>query len=293
MRALGDRARPRDLYDVVNLFRHGDMRPEAKAIAGILAKKCAFKGLDVPTLAALEKHREELQGDWGSMLGHQLPSLPPVGVFWDELPAVFTWMDSGQEPARLAAVPLAEGDIVVRAPAGGLVIPGIASTQPLEIIRFAASNRLCVELDYTAEDGRRSSRVIEPYSLRRTQAGDVILHAVRADSGASRSYRVDRIRGAKATERAFAPRYEIELVPGAFMPAGIPQATRPMRVAAPQRFGPRPRATAFRSGPVHVYECPLCSKRFERKTHDSALRPHKDKNGLPCGGRHGMYVDTR
>jgi hypothetical protein len=49
---------------------------------------------------------------------------------------------------------------------------------PFETIRFAAVNHLCVELDYQG-----STRLIEPYSLRRTRDGYFPLHALRADTG--------------------------------------------------------------------------------------------------------------
>jgi hypothetical protein len=48
---------------------------------------------------------------------------------------------------------------------------------PLETIRFAASNHLCVKLGYHG-----TQRIIEPYSLRRTQDGNLVLHAVRVDN---------------------------------------------------------------------------------------------------------------
>jgi len=41
VRALGERTRPRDLYDVVNLYRHGDSRPPAAVLHDVLAQKCA------------------------------------------------------------------------------------------------------------------------------------------------------------------------------------------------------------------------------------------------------------
>ena len=88
-------------------------------------------------------------------------------------------------------------------------MPGI--TAPLEIIRFAAANRLCVELEYQDERGQIGTRTIEPYSLRRTSAGDLLLYAVRSEDGQDSSYRVDRIRGARATQRIFVPRYAVEL----------------------------------------------------------------------------------
>ena len=76
------------------------------------------------------------------------------------------------------------------------------------MIRFAAANRLCIDLDYLG-----SIRRIEAYSLRRTRDGNIILHAFDTDKNAHRSYRVDRIAGASTTNQAFIPRYEVELTP--------------------------------------------------------------------------------
>ena len=290
VRALAERARPRDLYDVVNLFRHDEFHPAALVIHETLAKKCAFKGIPFPTLASLSPLHEELVADWSVMLAHQLPSLPPVEAFWSELPALFAWIEEGRQPAIPAPYPLTAGDVVTRPPAGTISVPGMASTAPLEVIRFAASNRLCVELDYVDERGNRGVRTIEPYSLRRTQAGDIILHAVRADNQLHRSYRVDRIRGARATRQTFTPRYAIELTPTG--PISVPPASYPPRAASP-RASTSSRTSTRRTGPTHVYQCSYCNKRFERSTRDSTLRPHKDKNGWPCSGRHGIWVDTK
>ena len=230
-----------------------------------------------------------IEGDWAVMLTHQLPALPPVEAFWAELPAVFAWIEEGRQPVVAAAYPLSPGDVVIPPAAGALSIRGMASTAPIEVIRFAASNRLCVELDYMDEQGRRSTRVIEPYSLRQTQAGEIVLHAVRADSQQHRSYRVDRIRGAATTQRTFIPRYAVELTPTG--PISIPSAPVPVRTATPRASGWG--RTSSRSWPVHVYECPLCNKHFQHSRRDSSLRSHKDKQGWPCYGRHGIWVDTK
>ena len=40
VRALGERGRPRDLYDVINLFRN-DQLPSSTVIRDVLAQKCA------------------------------------------------------------------------------------------------------------------------------------------------------------------------------------------------------------------------------------------------------------
>lgn len=45
IRALAERARPRDLYDVINLYRQRDFQPSAAAVLDILAKKSAFKNM--------------------------------------------------------------------------------------------------------------------------------------------------------------------------------------------------------------------------------------------------------
>jgi WYL domain len=202
---------------------------------------------------------------------------------------MFAWIEEGRPRPVPAAFPLAAGDVVIRPPAGTLAVPGMVTSAPVEVIRFAASNRLCVELDYINEQGRRSVHVIEPYSLRRTQAGDIVLHAVRADNQQHRSYRIDRIRGARATEQPYAPRYAIELTPTG--PISTPPTAYAQRVAA-LRLSTRSRTSA-RSGPIYVYECGYCNRRFEHSKRDPALREHKTKDGWRCPGRHGIWVDAR
>ena len=73
---------------------------------------------------------------------------------------------------------------------------GLVGSSHLEIIRFAASNHLCVDLGY-----QRGVRRIEPYSLRRTRAGDILLYAAKTDTGEPRSYWLDRIESVQATSR--------------------------------------------------------------------------------------------
>ena len=80
---------------------------------------------------------------------------------------------------------------------------------PLELIRFAGANRLKVEIDYRAVEGRSGRRIVEPYSLRMTQDGSLLLYVVN-DRGQLRSYRVDRIAGVRTLDESFRPRYLIE-----------------------------------------------------------------------------------
>lgn len=213
MRALAERQRPRDLYDVVHLYRRQDLHPDRCVVRSTLARKCEFKGIPVPTYSALSDRPERaaIEVEWEQMLGHQLPACPPFEEFWQELPAVFDWLNEAAAAPMLAAI--STGQVTVdagwRPPA--MVRAWGAGADSMETIRFAAANRLCVQLDYTKEGGERTAPTVEPYSVRRTSAGDLLLFGVRADTGESRSYRLDRIRSATVTRQAYRPRYAIEL----------------------------------------------------------------------------------
>ena len=169
-------------------------------------------------------------------------------------------------------------------------VPGRVQSY-LEIIRFAASNRLCVDLEYQG-----SVRRIEPYSLRRTRDGNIVLHATRASDGEHRSYRIDRIQGARATRQSFIPRFAVELSPQG-PPVIPPTASRAESSGLPRRRAHaaprRSRSVAWPDGPRYIYECTYCGKRFTRKKTTSRLNPHKDKSGFPCPGRTGILVDTQ
>lgn len=214
MRALAERQRPRDLYDVVHLYRRQDLQPNRAVVRSTLARKCEFKGIPVPTYASLtdRPERTAIEVEWEQMLAHQLPTCPPFAEFWQELPAVFDWLNELTAAPTLAAIPVGRTplDAGWRLPA--MVQAWGAQAGSLETIRFAAANRLCVQLDYTKEDGERTAPTIEPYSVRRTSAGDLLLFVVKADTGEPRSYRLDRIRSATVTRQAFRPRFEIELI---------------------------------------------------------------------------------
>ena len=295
IRALAERTRPRDLYDVINLFRNGEARPSAAVLLDVLQQKCAFKGIGVPVLADLERNRDELAGQWENMLAHQLPTLPPYESFWNELQPFFDWLTGTFEPANPAAYAASAGEVVLRQRDLRLPVSGQLQSA-VEIIRFAAGNRLLVELDYQG-----STRLIEPYSLRRTQDENIVLHAFNVDKAEHRSYRVDRMQGARITNRSFVPRYAVELGPQG--PVLIPPtATRPKaHIAHQPQSGARPSAAPRKSSsrvtglnkPAHVFQCPLCNKKFRRDRYDSHLNPHKNEWGGQCPGRTGYFIETK
>lgn len=206
LRALADRERPRDLYDVFHLYHHDEMRPDQSTLQKLVHEKCSFKNIPFPSLALLEREpaRSEIEADWSSMLAHQLPALPPFQDFWNELKQIFSWIGGAAPLQVLERAPLESGEDPNWTP------PPAAQAWhmqiPLEVIRFAGANRLCVNLGY---DG--TQRLIEPYSLRRTQEGNLLLHSVRVDNREHRAYRVDKIQSAEVTKQSFTPVYAIEL----------------------------------------------------------------------------------
>jgi len=234
------------------------------------------------------------------MLEHQLPALLPVATFWDALPEIFAWLE-GAVAQPLAAMPLGAGDTLIRERIIRLATGGRGQSF-IETIRFAAANRLLVEIDYQDKQGNRSSREIEAYSLRRSRAGDVLLMAVRADNAQPRSYLVDSILGVKTTQTPFTPRYPIELTP-----SGSQNIPRTASSGSGGSFGGRrppsirqsparksTRSSSIGSGPTYVFRCSVCGKTFNKKSYDATLNRHKNnRTGYECYGTFGTYVRTK
>jgi hypothetical protein len=224
------------------------------------------------------------------------------GWVWDALPEIFAWL-KGAVPQPLPAMPLSAGNTLIRERIIGLPSGG-RGQHYVEIIRFAAANRLLVEIDYRDTQGTRSTRAIEAYSLRRSQAGDVLLMAVRADNGQSRSYLVDNILGVTTTQTPFLPRYPIELTPSG--PQSIPQAASsgsgagfgvqraPVIRRSPARRQTRSISFAGANGPTYVFKCSVCGKTFNKRSYDAALNKHKNsRTGYECYGTFGTFAKTK
>ena len=277
VRALGERCRPRDLYDVVNLFRR-DCLPPPAIVRNILSQKCDYKNINVPKLIDMDAHKDGMQQNWAPMLEHQLPILPDLDAFWGSLPEFFEWLESEKTQVKAQLKVISKDGRIYQRPYGyGFRKQKALSSNALEIIRFAASNRLCVNLDYTNNEGYKSSREIEPYSLREAQNGNILLHAVRVDNGQSRSYKIEQINDASITNRVFAPRFHVEL------------SSSDVSDLVVQKTLPKT-SHHKNEGPTYVYRCPMCNKTFKRKTQNSKINSHKRKDGWPCSGRMGHYV---
>ena len=287
VRALAERERPRDLYDVVHLYRHDEIHPDRSVVQNTLREKCEFKGIKPPTKDSLLRPdaKAKLMAEWGDMLAHQLPVLPPFDQFWIEMPEVFDWLYEVAEKPVFAGM---QGREVIdeswQPPA---MVHAWHAAVPMESIRFAAANRLCVNLRY-----QNSWRLIEPYSMRRSSEGNLLLYAVKHNTGESRSYRVDRIQGVEVSGEGFVPRYLVELTPaGPLYAPAIEHRGRPSirHVSTHSRTRKRPVAGG---APTYVFKCAVCGKPFKRKAYDTSLKPHKNKQGFSCFGTFANYIRT-
>ncbi|MCX5902390.1 MAG: nucleotidyl transferase AbiEii/AbiGii toxin family protein, partial [Proteobacteria bacterium] len=301
IRAMGERCRPRDLYDIVNLFRNrNDIETDADTIYQVLCEKCKNKNLPVTTFHSIDAsiYKQELIAEWENMLRHQLPLLPDFKSFWDDLPGLFRWLENQTPLVRLASIPRDSGEQVTTwAPPRTLGVWGAGYS--LETIRFAAFNHLCVDISYLKQGHEYKQYRIEPYSLYKTQEGNTILRAVRVDNGEPRSFRIDRIRKATVTNVTFAPRFQIDMYAKGPSSSFQKPSKRNLpktighipKVQRPVSFGIKTKST-FSTGITYVYECPFCHKKFRRSSMDSKLNTHKGAYGMNCPGLMGILVKT-
>lgn len=287
-RALYQRTRPRDLYDVVYLLENCIDAIDLAEAQRIFGAKCESKGLPIPSfdeLLVLVQQNEELRADWANMLAHQLPNLPEIDGTVARFASLIGWIDKAEFVPAEAALGAA-----VRASVDQTSIPlsGIrywGGGSPVERIRFAGANRLLLEFDYHGDH-----RVVEPYSLREARTtGNILLYARELHLDHVKAFKIDEMLNVRTTNTGFTPRYRVEL--SAQGPLSIPAVVRTPGIIRSPRLSASRRTSAFQ-GPTHVYECTYCGKRFRRQQRNSKLKPHKDKNGWDCPGRTAYYVDT-
>jgi len=209
-RALIERTRPRDLYDVVLILDDHLASLDLHRARGVLVSKCAAKGVALPTAAGLLellRGAAELASEWENMLGHQLPALPDLVAVIERFGRLAGWVDT-TEPAALppSRLPVAT--------AGGGPMPELVAPRssrfwgvgvPLDVIRFAGANRLLVAFTYNGKP-----RTVEPYSFRRPKTGNLLLYGWERGSAHIEAFEVSRIRDVQVTSAGFSPRCRVE-----------------------------------------------------------------------------------
>ncbi len=226
-RAIYERqGRARDIYDIVNISRSFREYVDINIARAGLRKKFDFKSLPTPSVELILSQLDfaQLKAGWGDQLGHQLEMLPPVESFYNDLrPALSWWIDERPVEPVLATISHVKNEISlprVHFPAPAVMQArrlgvgrhaSMASSIYMDQIRYAARNRLYIEVEY---HGVR--RLVEPYSLRQPSTGNQLLYVYELTKGAVRtddirSYKINEIMAAEVKQQAFSPRYMVEL----------------------------------------------------------------------------------
>ncbi|HHA18459.1 MAG TPA: nucleotidyl transferase AbiEii/AbiGii toxin family protein [Methylophaga sp.] len=212
-RALVERnGRARDVYDVVNISRNFRVEINPQRTKDIANKKFQFKGLKTPSVEYIMDSIDNsvLRANWEHQLAHQINKLPPVDIFIDDLrDAIAWWLKPEIAKPSLQPMPQASGEIVPRS-----LFPKINwQTGPTAMyqVRYAARNKLCALISY-----HRSTRLVEPYSMRYPSTGNEILHVWELEkngmpSDMHKSFKTHEIDSASISNHTFIPKWEVEL----------------------------------------------------------------------------------
>ena len=203
-RALTERARPRDLYDIICLFRNKSLLSDHGLLFSVLKKKCDHKKMEMPNLKSIKTHAkiDELGTEWESMLAHQLPILPPLKIFWRELSPFFKWLNSKKDTEKLLKN-IAKGEELWES---GRMKNIYSTNFILEKIKFSALNRLCVELFYEGE-----KVTIEPYAFKKNKEGSILFYGCHHRTKKTDSFKIEDIQSMDIMNKPFTPKYVVEI----------------------------------------------------------------------------------
>ena len=282
-RALFERTRPRDLYDVVFVLDNAGTAISLANLHRHFRSKCQAKGIPTPTASevlALVQGDQELLTDWDMMLARQLPDLPSPGIFISRLGPMIQWIDAPPpEPTPSLASASARPGETPFAPSS-VQFTGMGTS--LEAIRFAGANRLAVRFTYNG-----TQRTVEPYSLRRPATGKLLVYGWELEAAQIKAFNLDRISSVVVTHEPYSPRFRVEL--SSIGPLQAPPPRRSPRIRPP-RASIR-RSSRSSTGTRYIVQCISCGKRFYRDKHNTRLGKHKAKGGWgTCPSRTGLVV---
>lgn len=294
-RALYERTRPRDLYDVVYMLENHASLVTPDFLRELFGKKCSVKSISPNSsndILQIVLKSDDLRSEWSNMLAHQLPSLPPLDDLLKRLPPLLSWLDVVEKVIPKEALPTAVSVGSAIHMSSGLYYSH--AHLPLERIRFAAANRLLLSYVYNGKQRRA-----EPYSLRESKDGVILLYAW--DGGPTiKAFKVEEMQNVSATSESFSPRYNIEITEtgkniqpvsaGRRASLGNYSFSKPSLI---RRSSPTRTHKSY-GGTKYVFECSMCGKRLTKSTNDSTLRKHKYPDGYyDCRGKRGYLVETK
>ncbi len=269
IRALAQRARPRDLYDVIHFFRNRKLIENPTLVYNVLQKKCSYKKIETPTFQHIEEHEklDELEPQWKFMLAHQLSHLPTFESFWNELSPFFDWLIGQLYEKKLVSISTKDEQVFH----AGRIGHAHSTNFPLHKIQFAAANRVCIKLRYKSK-----TRTIEPISFRTSSTGNRLFYGFEREANHPKAYSISKIQSIEITNISYSEKYPVEISSSGRI--SMPPIKRSSNVLL------------VKNGSRFVYECSLCERKFFRKKRNSILNPHKDKDGWACSGRHGTLI---
>ena len=270
IRALAQRARPRDLYDVIHFFRNRQMIDNPTLVYNVLQKKCSYKRIEIPTFQHIEEHEklDELEPQWEYILAHQLSHLPTFSSFWNDLAPFFDWLKGQLSERKLVSISTKDEQIFNP----GRILNAHSTNFLLQRIQFAAANRVCIKLRYKSK-----TRTVEPISFRTSRITNRLFYGFERDANHAKAYSISKIQSIEITNISYIEKYPVEISSSGHI--SMPPIRRTSNISM-VKYNSR-----------YVYECPICDRKFYRKKRDSKLNPHKDKDGYPCSGRRGVLLN--
>jgi predicted nucleotidyltransferase component of viral defense system len=208
-RALYERTRPRDLYDVVYVLDNLQEPLNAALVRSTFLRKCHAKEFDPPTVTQIVervRNSEEVRADWNDMLSHQLPYPAPLDGSIARLEPALAWL-TDQETAQIVGTSASLPAPPMASSPGEVTAPRQLHGGPIELLRFAGANRLLVAFSYSGK-----SRIVEPYSLRYAQTtGNLNFYGWELASRKIKCFTVAKMHVVHVLQENFAPRYHVEL----------------------------------------------------------------------------------
>ncbi len=212
IRALSDRTRPRDLYDVIHFLRRPESAQLAEEVKRVLKVKCNFKDLPFPSYNSIEPLKNFCASGWKDQLSHQLPVLPSFESFWEDLSLFFEWLEHPEKRVKkLPEISMSKKETIVTDVYNKNLEP--SKTNLLTSLQFASSNRLCAEVTYMGINRKKEIYTVEPYSLRESNEEGLILYCINHLNGDLMKFSVKNLLKTTVVETHFVPSFQIDFLP--------------------------------------------------------------------------------
>lgn len=207
-RALLERTRARDFYDVTFILRAYSTNINFELFRKSFNGKCKYKAVNFNKIEDFitPDKEAEFRSDWQISLPHQLSYLPDFEAVKDEflvfivklLPSLVTT----EITSYVKALPTLRPDGYISIPQRFFVS---TYRNPIEILKQAGRNRVMVKMIY-----KDKVRLIEPYSLRVTKDENLTFFGWQQGDYHIKQFRIDRIQNIELTQQIFYPKYPVE-----------------------------------------------------------------------------------